>query len=677
MMKQEFLLKLTPYQEAFYNKWKTNSLEGDPHIIIDQTFSGTIDIEKLNKSLIRFVNDNILVNSNILLLEDELFWKSRTLLHGATSLLTFLPIGVGPEELLKLILKPFDLENDHLVRFFIMRHNDNEHRIIFVFSSIIIDRLTDNFLCNELGKYYNDESYVNPVSLSEQMHLFNVMNNEIRSILNNRKDLISEFWKTQLAHIENPGFRFLETVYNKSVNQSGSLDILKFEFSEEILSKAKLLTEAYNLTPYAYGQMILAILLHRISGVNNLVIGYPVSIKKQQHNILGSHVNITAKAYYFSSDTRLKDLINQNADYLNNLWNTKADYLPVSDLIKHAPRPDMLELIFSESNFNNLFIDYDGITNIKVNDELGRSIFGPISIEQEIKNGMLHYKVLFDTCVIDSRLVVNFVELYKNLFVCILDDLLNSKTHRLISGYHLLNYEMYHEMIYSQNNTTKYYDREITLHGLFEEQALWGPDLTALVYGDIRLSYRDLNEKSNQLAHYLIQRYDIRPDNLIPICFNRSEKMLIGILGVLKAGGAYVPVDPGYPLERLGHILNDTGSRLVLGEEDTVTKLYEYVSEAGGDRPIILNLDDWDTADGIQRYSRDNPITEVKSNHLAYVIYTSGTTGKPKGVMIEHSGVVNLVNFMRRSHHFEEYTNVGCYSNYVFDAFVNEVFPVL
>jgi len=298
-------------------------------------------------------------------------------------------------------------------------------------------------------------------------------------------------------------------------------------------------------------------------------------------------------------------------------------------------------------------------------------------MEQEVKNEILYFKIIYNSSQLNPELIINFIELYKNLFICILDDLLDNKTNRLISDYHLLNYEMHHRVVSSQNDTIKYYDKEATIHGLFEEQALWTPEHTALVSGDVRLSYRDLNEKANQLAHYLIQHYDIRPDELIPICFNRSEKMLIGILGILKAGGAYVPLDPGYPVERLGHILNDTGARLILAEEQTVSKLHEYVSAIAKKGPAILNLDDADAADGIQKYFRKNPVTEVRSNHLAYVIYTSGTTGMPKGVMIEHSGVVNLVSFMTRSHRFNEYTNVGCYSNYVFDAFVNEVFPVL
>ncbi|MEF9478801.1 amino acid adenylation domain-containing protein [Chryseobacterium sp. 1B4] len=599
------------------------------------------------------------------------------MLSNTSSLLIFLDDQTDSQELLNLVSEPFDLVNDQLVRFYIMGQDDEKYRIIYVFSSILIDRLTDNFLYSELGKYYNNSNYCNPISLAEQFRLLDEMNNEVRAILNTGQAVIADFWSKHLENIENPGFKFLEVYNDNTESHRIPIDELNFEFSEEVLSKMKLLAENYKLSPYAFGQMILAILLHRISGVNQLIIDYPVSIKKQQNYILSSHVNTTVKGYYFSSDTKLKDLISQNIEYVNNLLNTKADYLPISDLLKNAPRPDILEFNFSQGGFKELFINYNGITDVTVNDELVMDIAGSISIEQEIKNGILHYNVLYNKSRFNPQLVFNFAKLYKNLFISVLEDLSNNKMNRLISDYYLLNNEMYHHVIHSQNDTVKYYDRESTLHGLFEQQTFRAPDLTALVYGERRLSYRELNEKANQLAHYLIQHYDICPDELIPVCFNRSETMVIGILGVLKAGGAYVPIDPGYPVERLCHILSDTGSRLVLGEDNTVSKLYECIFETGVKGPAILNLDDKDSACEIQRSSRDNPVTGVRPDHLAYVIYTSGTTGRPKGVMIEHNGVVNLVTFMIRSHRFNEYTHVGCYSNYVFDAFVNEVFPVL
>ncbi|RMZ58232.1 amino acid adenylation domain-containing protein [Chryseobacterium nematophagum] len=224
-------------------------------------------------------------------------------------------------------------------------------------------------------------------------------------------------------------------------------------------------------------------------------------------------------------------------------------------------------------------------------------------------------------------------------------------------------------------DTYSEYDTTVTLHELFERQVEKTPDDIALVYEDAKLTYRELNERSNQLAHYLLQNYQIKPDELIPLCLDRSEQMFIAILGVLKSGGAFVPIDPDFPMDRITYIVGDTKARLMIGEEDTIQNLY-----GSKDHIDDLSIISWDSSgmeEILSSYSRDNPKTDVGPKDLSYVIYTSGTTGNPKGVMIEHGGVVNLVEFMIKPHRLNEYTHVGCYSNYIFDAFISESFPVL
>ncbi|RMZ58228.1 hypothetical protein D1632_11390 [Chryseobacterium nematophagum] len=156
----------------------------------------------------------------------------------------------------------------------------------------------------------------------------------------------------------------------------------------------------------------------------------------------------------------------------------------------------------------------------------------------------------------------------------------------------------------------------------------------ALVYEDVKLTYKALNERSNQLAHYLLEIYKIQSDELIPLCLERSEQMLIGILGVLKSGGAYVPMDPGYPMDRIEHILGDTKARLVIVEENTKDRLYNYKelidTETKSSNLSIISLDSSEMEDSLSTCSTANPNTEVSSGDLSYVIYTSGTTGKPK-----------------------------------------------
>ncbi|KFF74857.1 hypothetical protein HX13_12790 [Chryseobacterium sp. P1-3] len=194
------------------------------------------------------------------------------------------------------------------------------------------------------------------------------------------------------------------------------------------------------------------------------------------------------------------------------------------------------------------------------------------------------------------------------------------------------------------------------------------PDTIALVYNDIKLSYRELNEQSNRLANHLIHQYKLKPDDLVPLCLERSENMLIAILAVLKAGAAYVPMDPSYPADRIGHILEDTQAKLVIAQKSTIEKVQNIK---------VISLDEVTLKATLETEMTNNPVTEVNSGNLAYVIYTSGTTGLPKGVMIEHKGVINLIKSMIKAHRLEEYQEVGCYSNYVFDAFVYEAFPVL
>lgn len=677
VMKQEFLIKLTPYQEAFYNEWKVNGSENEAAVILDQTIFGPLDRGRLNSSLVRFINDNLLVNSFMIKRSDGLFWQSIPLLSEDASVV----MECDPEDVSELIRQPFDLENDRSARFYLARINDQQYRIVYMFSPALVDQLTDHFLCRELARYYNDPEYCHPIDLSEQARLLLELNAELNEILGNGKKRMTDFWKKHLRGMENTGFAFLETYrkheYNNRVEIKGErLLELNIECSEEVYCNVKRLAETYKMTPYAYAQMVLAILLHRISKVGKLAINYPVSIKKQQDGILGSYVNTIPKAYYFTEETRLRDLINQNIEYVFNLWNIKADYLPWGD-ISYAPESDIFKFTFSQTHTKDDFIDYKDADDIIVNHPLRLTSYDHFLIEQEIKSGVLSYKIRYDGQHFDHELVSGFAAIYKNLFVSILDDLLHNKINYLISSYHLLDYERHHQVVHSWNDTVRPYSRDITVHGLFEAQTLKTPDHIALVFGDIKLSYKTLNEKSNQLAHYLIKKHNIQRDELIPICFDRSEHMVIGILGILKAGGAYVPMDPGYPLDRMEHIIGDTGARLVIGKGEMLDKLHKYQSPTRKRNFDVINLTDPETIHTIGECSKNNPVTETGPNDLAYVIYTSGTTGQPKGVMIEHSGVVNVVEFMSESHQFSTYRNVGCYSNYVFDAFVNEVFPVL
>lgn len=183
------------------------------------------------------------------------------------------------------------------------------------------------------------------------------------------------------------------------------------------------------------------------------------------------------------------------------------------------------------------------------------------------------------------------------------------------------------------NNTKTDYPRDKTIHQLFEEQAERTPGKTAVVFQGKKLTYKELNEKSNQLASYL-RKKGVKPDALVGIFAERSLEMIVGILGILKAGGAYVPFDTNYPEERLKFMLEDTNVSLILTQRELAKKLSKL-----GAKLVCLDSDWRD----IRKESRKNPVNDAAPWNRAYINYTSGSTGKPKGVEVVHKGVVRLV----------------------------------
>ncbi|WP_181016375.1 syringopeptin non-ribosomal peptide synthetase SypA [Pseudomonas syringae] len=186
------------------------------------------------------------------------------------------------------------------------------------------------------------------------------------------------------------------------------------------------------------------------------------------------------------------------------------------------------------------------------------------------------------------------------------------------------------------NDTALDYPHEQTIHGMFEAQVERTPEAIAVVHGEQRLTYRELNEQANRLAHAL-RKKGVQPDSRVGICVERGAEMVVSLLAILKAGGGYVPLDPAYPVERIAYMLQDSAPAAVLVQTATQSLL------ADASVPLIhLDLSDW------QDESVQNPqVPGLTSAHLAYLIYTSGSTGLPKGVMIEHR---NTVNFLTWAH---------------------------
>jgi amino acid adenylation domain-containing protein len=207
----------------------------------------------------------------------------------------------------------------------------------------------------------------------------------------------------------------------------------------------------------------------------------------------------------------------------------------------------------------------------------------------------------------------------------------------------------------------------ISIHQLIEFQVSQTPDAIAVIFEDEQLTYRELNQKANQLAHHL-STLGVKPEVLVGVCVERSLEMIIALLAILKAGGAYVPLDPTYPKERLAFVIEDTQLPILLTQQHLLESIPQHQAHT-----IYLDSD-WQA---IAQQPADDPTSGVQPSNLAYTIYTSGSTGRPKGVAIEHRNAVALIDWAREFFTAEQLAGVLASTSLCFDLSVFELFVTL
>jgi amino acid adenylation domain-containing protein len=223
------------------------------------------------------------------------------------------------------------------------------------------------------------------------------------------------------------------------------------------------------------------------------------------------------------------------------------------------------------------------------------------------------------------------------------------------------------QLLSAFNDTAVAYLPGETIVGMFEQQAQRFPDQPAVVFEGTTLTYRELDAQANRLAHHLLEAYQVGPDELVGIMMDRSEKMLIAMLGVLKSGAAYVPIDPDYPQPRKAYIIQDTGLKLMLTQLDYLFDLEQFSGELFA---VDVQLESLQAVSGA-------PAVNIQPEHLAYVIYTSGSTGTPKGVMIEHQGIANTIRAQGAACDIEAKERGLQFASPSFDASIFEIFIIL
>ena len=475
------------------------------------------------------------------------------------------------------------------------------------------------------------------------------------------------YWQHQLKEVS--PLLELPTDYPRPAQQSYRGARYLYSLTPELTSAIKTLSQQEGTSLFMVLLAALSILLSRYSREEDLCIGSPIAnrTQSQTESLIGFFVNTLV----------LRNQIKPEQSFIEFLLQTRQTCLdayahqdiPFEFLVEklqpersmsHNPLFQvMLALENNESpdlSLPGLEIEWLGITCPFAKFDLALMV-----IED---NNQLNCSWEYATDLFEKITIQRMAEQFEVLLKGIVDN-----PQQTINSLPLITEEE-RQQLQHWNQTQTDYPQDKTFVDLLEAQVALNPHHLALVFESQSLTYQQLNEKANQLAHYLIQNYPIQPDTLIGICVERSSEMIIGVLGILKAGSAYVPIDPNYPRERIKFMLKDSGTSVLL----TQSFLIEQLPLTELKHPIrVICLDQ----ENLSSEGTNNPKPQNTPNNLAYIIYTSGSTGRPKGVMIEHRGLTNLALASAKIFQVKPESRFLQLASFSFDISVGEIAPTL
>jgi len=664
------LIKLSPYHEIFYNEWKLNPQRSDYNIVIDNEMQGELDPIRLDQALQRLSEDYFLLQSSVKEIDGLYYWVPRPDKHIK---LDYFDTLLSHNELLAYVKAPFDLTTDALLRAALVKLEDKHFRIVIVVHHLIMDGAKVDFMAETLPRYYNEETYHFNVTIEDQCRKLHDLTQHHTNWLKNTEEDHQQFWRSQLSDVPGVNLQFLRASAENQEIEGNSVGEHLFTFNAEVSQKIKHVAKKNATTPYLLSLSILAIFLHRHTHQEKFGLCMSVAIPEGAEFIYGTHVSTCILSYQFSHAVTLTEMIKQTKQYFKAIKSENHYHYPFQKISKAFINKDLMEVGFTQTNLKNGLFGFQGTFNEKANSSLNIDLAPKLLFLQEVKDNLVHYRVMYQKQCIDSDIFFNFINTYQRLFVEILDDLTDYKENTPISKYSLLDEEQRHLITQEWNNTESPYPHK-TLHQLFEEQAVKTPEAIALVYENETWTYAQLNEASNQLAHYLRSNFHIQPDDVIGLCLKPGYHMIMTLWAVLKSGAAYLPIDRAHPDERISYLLNDTKAKAILTDQHSVNRFSHVVAQ---NKVSVINLDAQQTKFELIKQSNENLNPISLPHHLAYVIYTSGTQGQPKGVLLEHSGVVNYVTAVISDNELSETSVWAQYVSFSFDFSVLEIYPVL
>ncbi|MGC2064077.1 MAG: amino acid adenylation domain-containing protein [Thermodesulfovibrionales bacterium] len=556
----------------------------------------------------------------------------------------------------------FDLTKGPLLRATLLRLDPQEHVLLLTVHHIVSDAWSMGILYTELSALY--KAFLNGIpsplpELSVQYVDFSIWQRQWLQGKRLEEQLM--FWKEQLTGIsplELPADR------PRPWRQTFCGATHCVEFPERLAEALRGLSRKEGVTLFMTLLTAFQCLLHRYTGQDDIVVGTPIANRNyaEIEGLIGFFVNTQVMRTNTSGDPVFTELLKQVRKATLDAY-THQD-VPFEKLVeqlqpeRNLGRNPLFQVMFSLQNVPHSALALSGLTLSPIEIESTRT---PFDLEvhlgetgKGLRGAFVYNTDLFDRSTI-RRMAIHYER--------ILEGIASNPGQRL-SELPLLTDNERRRMLVEWNETATEYRQDKCIYELFEEQVKRVPENVAVVFKDKKITYRELNERANQLARGL-RSAGVRSDVIVGIMVHRSIEMISGILGILKAGGAYLPIDPDYPDSRIEYMLQDSDAPVLLTQENLINRL------AYDGKRIVLDRDSFMKEDASDLDPTGSP------DDLACVIYTSGSTGIPKGVMLEHARVVNLSEWFNKKYDLSINKNVIQNTIFSFDVAVEEIFATL
>lgn len=561
----------------------------------------------------------------------------------------------------------FNLQQDIMLRACYLRLTAEDGVLLFNMHHIASDGWSMGILVEEFASQYqaiinNDSEPLQPLSIqyADFAHWQRewLSGEELHSQLS--------YWRTQLQDV--PAVHSIPLDFPRPAMKAHSGKQIDTVISAELADDLRQLAQAQGVTLFMLIHSALALVLSRHSHSEDIVIGTPVAnrMESELEPLIGFFVNTLV----LRTNTEERGFI----DYLHHVKQVNMDAqtyqdIPFENLVEHCKvlrsiqHTPLMQIMFSMDTQGSAEIGIPGL-QFSALEEDKQNVVAKFDLDvtaQEMADGIA-LSWVYDTSIFSDERVARMGQ-----HLCTLLSSIAATPKVMLSELEMLSDKERAHQLSTLNQTEQHLPKGELIHELFEAQAAHSPDGLALKFENSTMSYQQLNEQANRLAHYLREE-GVTADSLVALYVERSMEMVVSILAVLKAGGAYVPIEPNTPQSRLEHILKDTAVRTLL-TQSTLTSQFSVPENVN-----ITEVDNWLAEDREMVCINPERLAQQDARNLAYVIYTSGSTGQPKGVMVEHHSVVNLINSQSRSYQLSSDECVAMFSSYVFDASVEQLF---